>query len=60
MTGGSEKLMKKGDEFYLDKFKNLVCVVHKSEKDRVALSEVSETLRTQISKIFKPNTDCIA
>lgn len=39
--------MEKGDEFYLDKFKNLVCIIHKSAKGRVVISEVSATLRAQ-------------
>lgn len=49
MTGGSEKFMekKKDDAFYFGKFKNLVCMAHKRERGRVALSEVSATLRAQ-------------
>lgn len=47
MTGGSEKFMNKGDEFYFGEVKHLVCMAHKSEKGRVAITEVSATLRSQ-------------
>lgn len=53
MTGGSEKLMKKGDDYYLDEFKNLACMVHKSEKGRLAITDLS----SQNKGMFMPNTD---
>lgn len=55
MTGGSEKFMEKSDGFYFGEFKNLVCMVHTNEKNRVAtISEVSATSRAQSKQTEMP------
>lgn len=47
MTGGSEKVIDNGDEFYLGELENWVWTAHRSERGRGALLAPSATLRAQ-------------